>query len=445
MSRGRLGLGLPPDRGQRTLCITFLLLAITVLLLINLLPGFHDDLGYGHGHDGPLSFVEYHGYHSRFSFNAEETSQWVWMSDIADSASLTSLSIPGTHDTMTFDLGDDEVFQCQNTPLSRQLRAGVRYIDIRARVYYRDFGTGVTGDGESELRIYHGDVYTGYTYVDVLLEVFAFLETHPSEMVIMRLKEEGEPINANPTIPVMVRIKGETDQGDTAPEEPRPGYQPPTFEGLFNHYRMVDEETRRGCAEHFFIWPETTPPGTVPGNAAAGLALPTLGALRGKILLLQEFPYVWEGGPYGVPWALASGVLQVEDKWVVDDAAHLEDKWDAIRANLAAAGAAEANRSSEHHGKLFLSHLSASGGVTPIAAAAGPLHNASIAGMNDRTGAWLGEHADPEAERAATASRNTTDEGPPGAEAKTGVVIIDFPGAALLQAVVRRNAWLTGG
>ncbi|XWX01245.1 hypothetical protein V2A60_009271 [Cordyceps javanica] len=312
-----------------------------------------------------VSAACYHGFRSAFSFDAaaQGAGHPAWMAALRNDTRLASLSLPGTHDTMTYAIGS-EVLQCQNVNLSAQLAAGLRYFDVRARL---------RGD---ELRIYHGDGDTGFGYQDVLLDMFAFLARHPSEALVMRLKQEGAPIGGG-------------------------GGSSLTFEQAFNYYRHNSSITAKLAARHMYGWDPAAP------------VLPTLGDLRSKILVLQDFP-ADDGGPadkYGVAWDGDQMVL--EDLWVVPDVDHLADKWAAIRDALARAAADDPRDNKA----LYLSHISASVGVLPIEAAAGP-RNRTVVGMNDETGRWL-EAGDQ--------------------SGRTGVVIFDFPGRRAIDAVLARN------
>ncbi|ROT40743.1 PLC-like phosphodiesterase [Sodiomyces alkalinus F11] len=335
----------------------------------------------------------YRGYHSEYSFDIDrvDVDHSSWMQSLPDETNLTSLSIPGTHDTLTFDIWD-ETYQCQNHNLAAQLRAGMRYLDVRGRLT------------NNSILIYHADRYTGYTLADVLLAVFGFLDEHPSETIVMRLKEEGRPY-------------GQNDR---------------TFEEAFAYYLHNATATASGAQDHFYM-PESFFP------------LPTLGALRGKILLLQNFPTatssssssVEQGKPrnstsgpeprpgsgrYGLVWD--SDAMVLEDLWIIPSLQHLDLKWDAVEAALvrAANGSTPAGKADD---ALYLSHLSASVGVLPIEAAAGS-RDGSVVGMNGRTGRWLVEQA-------------------PSHRGRTGIVIMDFPGQDLVGAVLERNAVLADG
>lgn len=99
-----------------------------------------------------------------------------WMAALPDSKRLSEISMPGTHDTMSFYGGD--IVQTQSLPLAEQLASGVRALDIRCRHYYDTF------------TIHHGFVYQNANFDDVLITVQQFLQAYPQETVVMRVKEE---------------------------------------------------------------------------------------------------------------------------------------------------------------------------------------------------------------------------------------------------------------
>ena len=303
----------------------------------------------------------YHGYESRSSFDADNSIQPRWMASIPDTVNITDLSIPGTHDTMTYNIGS-ETLQCQNWPLSVQLRAGIRYFDIRARL--RD----------DELHIYHGSGYTGYSFEDVLKDMFAFLEDSPSETIIMRLKEESTPLGQNTK----------------------------TFEQAFNYSRTESPATAPGAAKYFYLYDPSEAP------------IPTLGELRSKIFILQQFKTEETSPPYGLQWD--GPQMELEDYWIVIDMDHLGDKWEAIRKSLE-----KTTTSPTDNSKLYLSHISASVGVLPIEAAAGS-KDGKVEGMNDKTAEWLKEYK--------------------GEEKRAGIVILDFPGKDGIDQVLAWNSGL---
>ncbi len=72
------------------------------------------------------------------------TSNPEWMSDLNNSLLISELSIPGTHDSMTFkgDLASGAAMaQCQVISLEQQLEAGIRSLDIRLAHYENHYTT----------------------------------------------------------------------------------------------------------------------------------------------------------------------------------------------------------------------------------------------------------------------------------------------------------------
>lgn len=304
----------------------------------------------------------YRGYRSDHSFDSDQSYEPDWMGRLPDEANLTDLSIPGTHDTMTYSLVDDISLQCQNRNLSMQLRAGLRYFDIRAKL--RD----------DRLRIYHAGGDTGFDLADVLETMFDFLDEYPSETLVVRLKQEGRPVGNNAR----------------------------SFEDAFLYYQKTSPRTAAGAARHIHPYDRAAP-------------LPDLGTLRSKIFLLTQFPTP-SGASYGVTWE--SSRMRLEDLWIIPDVYHLAEKWSAIRDALE-----EAATSPLDNSVLYLAHVSASVGVLPIEAAAGPM-NRSVVGMNDMTGQWLEDFDGVDDAR------------------RAGIVIIDFPGKGIIDAVLGWNYWL---
>ncbi|EFY88519.1 hypothetical protein J3459_016140 [Metarhizium acridum] len=301
----------------------------------------------------------YHGYTSAYSFDANLSHQPDWMARVPDAANITSLSIPGTHDTMTYRIGS-RVLQCQNWNLTVQMEAGLRYFDIRARVK------------ENRLHVYHGKQNTSFTFKQVLQQMFEFLDKHPSEMIIMRLKKEGSPVG-------------------------RDSY---SFEAAFNYARLQDKDTKDGAKKHVALYTD------------GGEPIPTLGQLRSKIFILQDFKCA-EGRTYGLTWDGPQMVL--EDNYAIHGERHLATKWAAVDLALN-----RANQGPLKNDRLYVTHNSAAIGVLPIQAAAGVLDKVQV-GMNSRTGEWLDAHID--------------DKG----SMRTGIVIFDFPGKKLIGSVLAWN------
>eukprot|EP00980_Cylindrotheca_fusiformis_P011104 scaffold2553_cov138-Cylindrotheca_fusiformis.AAC.12 len=104
-----------------------------------------------------------------------------WMSLLDDDVPLSSISIPGSHDAGSRYGG--MYVATQSWTLIDQLRSGIRYLDIRCR----------REAGRCRLSIYHGFVYQRIDMDDVLQTVQCFLQQHPTEIVLMRVKEECKP------------------------------------------------------------------------------------------------------------------------------------------------------------------------------------------------------------------------------------------------------------
>lgn len=148
-----------------------------------------------------------------------------WMGSISDNTSLSSLSIPGTHDSGALYEPIYGTAKNQDLTIAEQLSVGVRYLDIRTR-HYKDAFT-----------IHHGAVYQNQNFDDVLNAVISFLNNNPTETVIMSVKEEH-----------------------TAADNTR------SYEDTFNWYVSKNPDK----------WLMTN-------------HVPTLGEARGKIVLLRRF------------------------------------------------------------------------------------------------------------------------------------------------------------
>jgi len=104
------------------------------------------------------------------------------MSKLPDSLKLAQLSIPGTHDSgARFDGLSFGFAKCQCWSISDQLAAGVRFLDIRCRHL------------KNEFHIYHGVVDQKLAFESVVQDCQEFLEKHPSECIVMAIKQESTP------------------------------------------------------------------------------------------------------------------------------------------------------------------------------------------------------------------------------------------------------------
>ena len=224
-----------------------------------------------------------------------------WMRDLPGETSLAALSIPGTHETMAIHGGAwtqaQEDFGDSGGTLAAQLDAGIRMIDIRARV----------NDGNT-FTIHHGGTYQNANFDDVLGKLAGFLGAHPGETVLMRLKQEctGE-------------IGSCTDASGQA-----------AFTDIFNAY-----VSRRPT----LFWSPS-----VTGNAA----MPTLGEVRGKVVLVvvngaRGGRYANYGLAQFGDWNDGSSTY-VQDNYTVPNVGAIATKRDQVRRFLDTTSAGDATK-----------------------------------------------------------------------------------------------------
>ncbi|MET9721625.1 phosphatidylinositol-specific phospholipase C [Streptomyces zaomyceticus] len=167
-----------------------------------------------------------------------------WMGGHGDGTPLQRLTIPGTHDSGARFGGLWS--ECQNTTVAQQLDSGIRFLDVRCRVTGGSFA------------IHHGVSYQNMMFGDVLVACRDFLAAHPSETVLMRVKQE---------------YSSDSDA---------------TFRAIFDDY--LDN---RGWRSLFRI----------------GDTVPSLGEARGKVVLIAD-----NGGLPGLKW-WDGGAIAIQDDW----------------------------------------------------------------------------------------------------------------------------------
>jgi len=191
-----------------------------------------------------------------------------WMSALPDNVTVSQLSLPGTHDTMSH---SQNVFltdfvKTQSMDLDTQLDSGIRVLDIRARQ---------TND---VFEIHHGDVYLNANFTNVMDKVNSFLGSNPTEVVFMRLKKEGEGDNNDLTF----------------------------VEVLENYMSTSGHKVWQGSTHN-----------------------PTLSQVRGKIVIFDSFPgssdyaYIqYPGGSLG-----SNNHMETQDGTSFGGVSHIYDKW----------------------------------------------------------------------------------------------------------------------
>ncbi len=110
-----------------------------------------------------------------------------WMADLDGDRPLSTLAIPGTHDSGALYSIADVAGKCQSQSITEQLKAGVRFLDIRLQL---------RGD---RLAVVHSIVDQMTDFADVLADIAAFLRAHPTEFLIVSIKQDAEAIGANTT------------------------------------------------------------------------------------------------------------------------------------------------------------------------------------------------------------------------------------------------------
>jgi 1-phosphatidylinositol phosphodiesterase len=110
-----------------------------------------------------------------------------WMSGVPGDLYVSQLSIPGSHESGATSEPFPGTAQCQNMDIASQLNSGTRYFDIRCEC-----------DGtypNASFEIHHGIVWMGYGFgAGVVNPVIVFLQNHPTETVILQIKEENSSV-----------------------------------------------------------------------------------------------------------------------------------------------------------------------------------------------------------------------------------------------------------
>jgi hypothetical protein len=126
---------------------------------------------------------------------AEVEATCKWMSRIPDGVGLCGITIPGTHDSGTTNGVENLPGQAavvanllvvtQNMSITDQLKAGIRFLDIRVN------------NAANRCNIQHGEFGIANTsFESVLNECKRFLADYPSEIIIMSVKEEDPQYSA---------------------------------------------------------------------------------------------------------------------------------------------------------------------------------------------------------------------------------------------------------
>jgi len=327
-----------------------------------------------------------------------ELSPAEWMGALDGNLRISDLSIPGTHDSMSHYGGD--IAKTQTLRLQPQLALGIRALDIRCRHI------------DDVFAIHHGQVFQNAYFGDVLEVCIGFLDRHPSETILMRVKEEYDPSN------------------DTR-----------TFAETFQWY--VDTYG----ASHFW-----TPPLDSNNNPNGNLQNPTLDEVRGKIVILQDF-ISDPNNKFGLRYKS----LDIQDDYALSSITALYDKWLKVKSQLN-------NAYTGSPDKIYVNFLSgATGGsliVLPYFVASGhsnPSTGAPRLATGLTTPGWNGTYPDFPRVNCflgictiayegtnilaydTVKLRNTFNENGSKLSCRAGILYMDFPGIGFINEIIHAN------
>lgn len=195
------------------------------------------------------------------------------MQAIPDNTHISTLSIPGTHNSAAFFKLSAPSVRCQGQSILNQLKNGVRFLDVRLS---KDYMT--RGELVNDLMVVHGKfpvkLSGSYKFKNILNEVYTFLELNPSETVLISIKLENTMLNWNPKTDEFAKV-------------------------LFQKY-IAHNRNRWYLNDQ----------------------IPTLRYARGKAILLRRFPVIPSGTykKFGIPavWNLENHIYNDDSVCVQD-------------------------------------------------------------------------------------------------------------------------------
>jgi 1-phosphatidylinositol phosphodiesterase len=320
--------------------------------------------------------------------------QTYWMSNLPDSLKLSYMSIPGTHDSMA-QIGGDSV-QTQSMDLNMQLYAGIRVVDIRILFQFNQFS------------LSHGIIPQPGNFDSVMQTVSEFLNNFPRETVLMRVREEMNGL------------------GNTI-----------SFEDAFKIYW-----TRYS---HVF-WQN-------PNHETN----PTLGEMRGKVVVLRNFT---ANGSYGLDY----GSFHAQDNYNLNTNWDLYNKWTEVKNQLEQANAVGTycainicvTADPGNKNIQMINYLSGATGVFPYFVASGkssPGTSAPRLATGETTPGWNNWPDFPRVDCvfgictiAFEGTNNLTYNWLTASQKlRVGIIMADFPGYGLIQKVIEVNQEAVAG
>ena len=117
-----------------------------------------------------------------------------WMAAIPDDTPLSMITIPGTHDSATQNIFPSYFLKCQSSSIKKQMENGYRYLDMRLALYPQRNGDTTLhyihafGNCKMDSRLFQArELLIGH----VLSDIYLFLASHPSETIIFCVKAEN--------------------------------------------------------------------------------------------------------------------------------------------------------------------------------------------------------------------------------------------------------------
>jgi hypothetical protein len=172
--------------------LKYLLYIILVILAIIVMTGFYIYLRNVYDR---RYFNNLFGNPSSLSYKLPNGSPYsldTWMSNVNPLMPINKIVIPGTHDSLTYEWEKSYSLIQQFTAIwaktqylttKQQLLSGVRYVDARCGASESRFGY-----GKETPVIFHGDLSTNITYEECVNELIEFIDTHPSEIIIWKVR-----------------------------------------------------------------------------------------------------------------------------------------------------------------------------------------------------------------------------------------------------------------
>ena len=304
-----------------------------------------------------------------------------WMAGLPAQTSLGALTIPGTHDTLAIHGG--------LAPWAYEAQedhgdsAATLDAQLNAGVRAIDIRVRVVNNNTA-FAVHHTDVYQNANFDDVLTHARTFLSAHPGETVLMDLHGECD---------------GDSTEGGSGSGSIGHCADDPSNITQADRVRIFNDYVSRYPG--LFYAPSVT------GGSTADM--PTVGQARGHIVLTTfTGPRGQVYGGYGLTQLTTGNWGQyVENDWTQ---CNLDSKFGEAQANLQKATA-------DTSGAMYTTYLSAN--CSPFGA--DPEDMAK--GMNPRTVDYLNS----------------------GATTHVGVVLTDFPGHALIAALIRQQSGLLAG